>query len=185
MDYQLDLKEANGFDLLDWFSSGAQEVAAHKKYLNDINVFPVADGDTGTNLSTTLRAMVEKPPRARSFAGMLKGISQSGLESARGNSGIIFASFVNGIAQECQMAEVVDVKEFSGIANRAVRHLYEAVEHPVEGTLMSIIRDWAAFWSPTRITSPVFTSCFPKRIKVRWPLLKKQRSNCRCLENTM
>ena len=145
MDYQLDLKEANGFDLLDWFSSGAQEVAAHKKYLNDINVFPVADGDTGTNLSTTLRAMVEKPARARSFAGMLKGISQSGLESARGNSGIIFASFVNGIAQECQMAEVVDVKEFSGIANRAVRHLYEAVEHPVEGTLMSIIRDWAAF----------------------------------------
>ena len=96
MDYQLDLQQANGFDLLDWFSSGAQEVAAHKKYLNDINVFPVADGDTGTNLATTLRAMVEKPARARSFAGMLQGISKSGLESARGNSGIIFASFING-----------------------------------------------------------------------------------------
>ena len=145
MDYQLDLQEANGFDLLDWFSSGAQEVAAHKKYLNDINVFPVADGDTGTNLATTLRAMVEKPARARSFADMLAGISKSGLESARGNSGIIFASFVNGIAQECQAAEVVDVREFSGIAHRAVKHLYDAVDHPVEGTLMSIIRDWANF----------------------------------------
>jgi DegV family protein with EDD domain len=145
MDYQLDLQQANGFDLLDWFSSGAQEVAAHKKYLNDINVFPVADGDTGTNLATTLRAMVEKPARARSFAGMLQAISKSGLESARGNSGIIFASFVNGIAQECPAAEEVDVMEFSTIANRAVKHLYAAVEHPVEGTLMSIIRDWAAF----------------------------------------
>lgn len=145
MDYQLDLQQANGFDLINWFSSGAQEVAAHKKYLNDINVFPVADGDTGTNLATTLRAMVEKPVRARSFAGMLQGISKSGLESARGNSGIIFASFVNGIAKECQQAEVVDVQEFAGIASRAVKHLYDAVEHPMEGTLMSIIRDWAMF----------------------------------------
>lgn len=145
MDFQLDVQQANGFDLHDWFASGAREVAAHKKYLNDINVFPVADGDTGTNLATTLRAMVEKPMLARSFAGMAQGISKSGLESARGNSGIIFASFVNGIAQECPAAEVVDVREFSGIAFRAVKHLYSAVEHPVEGTLMSIIRDWAAF----------------------------------------
>ena len=96
---------------------------------DNINIFPVADGDTGTNLYTTLRAMVEKPQRERSFADMLRGISKSGLESARGNSGIIFASFINGIAQECQPAESVDVAEFSGIAYRAVRHLYAAVEH--------------------------------------------------------
>ncbi len=115
MEYQLDRMEANGFDLHEWFSLGAQEVAAHKKYLNDINVFPVADGDTGTNLSTTMRAMVEKPTRASSFSGMLHGISKSGMESARGNSGIIFASFINGIAQECQTAEVVTAREFSGL----------------------------------------------------------------------
>ena len=142
---ELNLERANGVDLLNWFSAGAEAVAAHRKYLNDINVFPVADGDTGTNLYTTLRAMVEKPQRERSFADMLRGISKSGLESARGNSGIIFASFINGIAQECQPAESVDVAEFSGIAYRAVRHLYAAVEHPAEGTLMSVIRDWAQF----------------------------------------
>ena len=145
MENQLDFEKANGFDLFNWFSAGAAEVSAHKKYLNDINVFPVADGDTGTNLSTTMRAMVEKPARARSFAGMLQGISKSGLESARGNSGIIFASFVNGIALETPPAELVDVKEFSSITFRAVKHLYAAVEHPMEGTLMSIIRDWAMF----------------------------------------
>ena len=142
---ELNLERANGVDLLNWFSAGAEAVATQRKYLNDINVFPVADGDTGTNLYTTLRAMVENPQRERSFADMLRGISKSGLESARGNSGIIFASFINGIAQECQPAESVDVAEFSGIAYRAVKHLYAAVEHPAEGTLMSVIRDWAQY----------------------------------------
>ena len=142
---ELNLERANGVDLLNWFSAGAEAVATQRKYLNDINVFPVADGDTGTNLYTTLRAMVENPQRERSFADMLRGISMSGLESARGNSGIIFASFINGIAQECQPTESVDVAEFSGIAYRAVKHLYAAVEHPAEGTLMSVIRDWAQY----------------------------------------
>ena len=136
---------ANGLDVLNWFSSGAREVAAHVKYLNAINVFPVADGDTGTNLYATLRAMVEKPPRARSFSGMMQGISQSGLENARGNSGTIFASYISGLAIESRSYEEVGVPEFAAIAFRAVKYLYEAVEHPVEGTLMSVIRDWATF----------------------------------------
>ena len=182
MDYQLDLQQANGFDLLDWFSSGAQEVAAHKKYLNDINVYPVADGDTGTNLATTMRAMVEKPVRARSFAGMLQAISKSGLESARGNSGIIFASFVNGIAQECPAADEVDVKEFSTIANRAVKHLYAAVEHPVEGTLMSIIRDWAAFLDTNKDRFTGFRELFSNAYLSAMASLERTREQLQVLK---
>ena len=75
MEELINLERANGVDLLNWFSAGAEAVASHKKYLNDINVFPVADGDTGTNLYTTLRGMVEKPARERSFADMLRGLS--------------------------------------------------------------------------------------------------------------
>lgn len=145
MDYRMDVREANGADVLRWFASGAREVAAHMKYLNLINVFPVADGDTGTNLTTTMRAMVEKPTATPSFARMLQEISQSGLENARGNSGIIFASYVNGLALESTPYEKVGVTDFARIAFNAVRHLYDAVEHPQEGTLMSVIRDWAAF----------------------------------------
>ena len=145
MEYQLNSQQANGMDVLDWFAAGAREVSAHIRYLNLINVFPVADGDTGTNLSTTLRAMVEKPCRTQSFSQMLAAISQSGLEGARGNSGIIFASYVNGLAQESQPYERVSVKEFAKVAFGAVQHLYSAVENPQEGTLMSVIRDWAAF----------------------------------------
>ena len=182
MDYQLDQNEANGFDLHEWFSLGAQEVAAHRKYLNDINVFPVADGDTGTNLSTTLRAMVEKPVRASSFSGMLQGISKSGMESARGNSGIIFASFVNGIAQECETAEVVTVSEFSGIVYRAIKHLYSAVEHPMEGTLMSVIRDWATFMELNKDRFPGFRELFSQAYQSATTSLEKTREQLQVLK---
>ena len=181
MDYQLDITQANGFDLHNWFSSGAQEVASHKKYLNDINVFPVADGDTGTNLASTLRAMVEKPARARSFSGMLQAISKSGLESARGNSGIIFASFINGIAQECRLVDEVDVREFSGIAYRAVRHLYNAVENPVEGTLMSIIRDWAMFLESNKDRFTGFRELFWNAYQSAGTSLEKTREQMQIL----
>lgn len=143
MEFRATLLQASGDDVLRWFASGAQEVSAHRTYLNQINVFPVADGDTGSNLSATLRAMAEKPTPNRSFAGMLQSISRSGLENARGNSGVIFAAYVDGLARESGPYERVGAGEFAGIAQRAVRHLYRAVEQPREGTLMSVIRDWA------------------------------------------
>ena len=160
MEREIFLREADGLDVMNWFTSGAQEVASHMRYLNAINVFPVADGDTGTNLSSTLRAMVERPAKTRSFAKMLEGMSASALESARGNSGIIFASYINGIAIEARQYEAVGIKEFSDIAYGAVKHLYEAVEHPQEGTLMSVIRDWATFLSHTHEKYPGFQELF-------------------------
>ena len=77
MENRLNIQSANGIDVLDWFSSGASEVAAHIRYLNLINVFPVADGDTGTNMATTMRAMVETPARDPYFSQMLQRLSQA------------------------------------------------------------------------------------------------------------
>jgi len=139
------VQQANGADIFSWFASGAQEVYAHVKHLNTINVFPVADGDTGTNLAATLHAMVEKSSPVQHFHSMLQTISQSALEGARGNSGIIFASYINGLALESGPYETVSVSQFAAIALNAVKHLYAAVEDPKEGTLMSVIRDWAGF----------------------------------------
>ena len=139
------VQQANGTDLFRWFSSGAKEVSAHIKHLNVINVFPVADGDTGTNLATTLRAMIEQSTPVQSFHRTLAVISQSALEGARGNSGIIFASYINGLALESRAYETVSIPQFSDIALSAVKHLYQAVDDPKEGTLMSVIRDWAKY----------------------------------------
>ncbi|MBE0600919.1 MAG: DAK2 domain-containing protein [Firmicutes bacterium] len=134
-------QQANGHDVLHWFSSGADEIAQHIKHLNLINVFPVADGDTGTNLAVTLRATVESAKPVQSFHRMLQTISQSALEGARGNSGTIFAAYISGLAIESGSYQAVTPEQFSGIASSAVKHLYSAVENPQEGTLMSVIRD--------------------------------------------
>lgn len=137
-------QKADGTDILNWFASGAREVVLSARYLNAINVFPVADGDTGSNLAATLKAMVEKPVRTDAFNQMIERISRSGLLGARGNSGAIFASFISGLAIESQAYEAVGVEEFSQIALRATDQMYRAVENPVEGTLISVIRDWAS-----------------------------------------
>ncbi|MDD3920331.1 MAG: DAK2 domain-containing protein, partial [Eubacteriales bacterium] len=180
--YQSDpVGRADGADVLNWFSSGAGEVAARRSDLNRINVFPVADGDTGTNLATTLNAMVAGPVPTRSFAGMLAGLSRYGLEAARGNSGIIFASYVSGLALESQSYEHVSVAEFAGIADQAVSHLYHAVSHPMEGTMMSLIRDWAAFLRGNHMLFPDFQGLFSAAYRVALVSLEKTKTQLEVL----
>lgn len=138
-------QKINGNDLIGWFSYGAKEVGLQKKHLNEINVFPIADGDTGTNLVTTLTAMVELPPRKDAFGGMMTAISEAGMAHARGNSGIIFTSYINGLAMESSAYDEIGKKEFSQAAFKAVDYLYEAIENPVKGTMITVISDWAEF----------------------------------------
>ena len=138
-------KTIDGYDIREWFRFGLQEVALNKKHINAINVFPVPDGDTGTNLTMTLKAMAERPVSTRSFSNMIERISESGLAHARGNSGIIFASYINGIAIEGKIHETVNLLEFSAAAHKAVDYAYKSIEKPVEGTMISVIRDWAFF----------------------------------------
>lgn len=139
------LTRIDGEDLREWFKFGLKEVTRHRIYFNEINVFPVADGDTGTNLTATLRAMAENPESTKSFGDMVERISETGLSHARGNSGLIFASYFNGIALEGGEFESVDISEFSRVAKNAVGHVYQAIDNPVEGTMISVIRDWAEF----------------------------------------
>jgi DegV family protein with EDD domain len=135
----------NGNDILKWFYLGAQEVQLNKKYLNSINLFPVADGDTGTNLSTTMKAMVENVENDQSFHAVIRTMSESGLAHARGNSGILFASYIKGLAVEGRIFDAVTIKDFSTIAHQAVKYLYQAIDNPMEGTMISVIKDWATF----------------------------------------
>ncbi len=170
-----EMQQANGTDIFSWFTSGAQEVYAHTAHLNKINVFPVADGDTGTNLAVTLRAMVEKPSPVQDFHHMLQAISQSALEGARGNSGIIFASYINGLALESGSFQTVSVSQFATVALNAVKHLYTAVESPKEGTLMSVIRDWAAFLHSNHGKYGKFSDLFEDAYRYSLQLLIKTK----------
>ncbi len=122
---------------------GAHHVIKNKQFMNQINVFPVADGDTGTNLSHLMNAIMKAAQEHVKLSETIHIIAEASLEGARGNSGIIFASFFNGFAQEIHDETSIDLKHFAQIAKRAVGHAYDAVLEPVEGTVLTVMRQWA------------------------------------------
>lgn len=122
---------------------GAHNVIKNRQFMNQINVFPVADGDTGTNLTHLMNAIMTSSRESKHLAEVINIIAEASLEGARGNSGIIFASFFNGFAQEIKDKSAVTIVEFAQIAKRAVTHAYDAVLEPVEGTVLTVMRQWA------------------------------------------
>jgi hypothetical protein len=132
-----------GQDLYQMFSYGSAYIVKKRRKLNDINVFPVADSDTGNNLASTLPAIAMKSRRDESFHYALESISESALFGARGNSGVIFAQFVNGLRFASQGKEKVTIEEFAEMVNKSVEYTYSSLENPVEGTMLTVIKDWA------------------------------------------
>lgn len=138
-------KMINGHDLYDYIVSGAKKIITNEKGLNAINVFPVADGDTGSNLAYTMKCIIAKAERHQSVHLALQGISQVALEDSYGNSGAIFASYLNGLSAEAKGREVLTLKEFSEMAHNAVQYAYDAMAKPVEGTILTVIKAWASY----------------------------------------
>ncbi|MCK7480501.1 MAG: DAK2 domain-containing protein [Candidatus Moduliflexus flocculans] len=125
------------------FLAGGQAVIRDQSYLNRINVFPVPDADTGTNLASTMRAIAEKARPHRSATAALGSIADAALIGARGNSGLIFAQFLYGLSQEVRGEHRLTVHRFAESARRAVQHARRAVMTPVEGTMITVLHDWA------------------------------------------
>lgn len=137
------MKYLNGQDLYQMFNYGTNFVVKKRKQLNDINVFPVPDGDTGNNLVHTMQTISREAKVSDSFHETLESISDSALIGARGNSGIIFAQFVNGLRKASVNKDEVSIDEFTQMALDSVSHVYAALSNPVEGTMLSVIKDWA------------------------------------------
>ena len=118
----------NGFHLYHWFLSGYENLLKQKNYLNDINVFPVADGDTGNNMVATIYATLQLPNVFRSFSKTLMLLADRALSSARGNSGIILAQYINGLANECPNRSSITPREFTLALTRAAAETGKALE---------------------------------------------------------
>ena len=93
------------------FLAGAQNIEAKKEYINELNVFPVPDGDTGTNMSMTIMAAAKEVTVISdlSLASLCKAISSGSLRGARGNSGVILSQLLRGFTKSIQEEEVLDV----------------------------------------------------------------------------
>lgn len=147
-DYLLELalintKVLNGKRFYFSFLAGAQQVFEHQNAINKINVFPVQDGDTGTNLASTMRAIVDSHIPTNSFKATAEALADAALIGARGNSGIIFAQFLYGFSSSIEDLEDITVEKFSDALKEAVRFAYDAISNPVEGTMITVMREWA------------------------------------------
>lgn len=133
----------DGLTFYNAFSQGCKSIFRQTENLNKINVFPVADRDTGTNLSLTLKSMLESCTPTYALNKVLSELADSGLTSAQGNSGIIFVQYLAGLATELANNETADTQTFSKAARQAVDYVYEALLSPVEGTVLTVMRSWA------------------------------------------
>jgi DAK2 domain fusion protein YloV len=118
---------------------------ANRQRIDDLNVYPVPDGDTGTNLVLTLRAVVDalEPSSADSNAALATVITRAALLGARGNSGVIFSQIVRGFADVLGTSETPTVAELSRAFRAGSDAAYRAVRDPAEGTMLTVIREMA------------------------------------------
>jgi len=113
--------------------------------LNRINVFPVPDGDTGTNLSLTVQAIADHLGQSteRSVGVVAQEAAQAAVMGARGNCGMMLSHFLLGFAQSIEGQTRMDASSFGGALEAGVQNLSEALEAPVEGTILTVMRDTA------------------------------------------
>lgn len=124
------------------FLSGANNISNNKEYINELNVFPVPDGDTGTNMTLTIMTAagevsnLDKP----TMASLAKAISGGSLRGARGNSGVILSQLFRGFCKDISDKEVLYVLDLASAFSRAVDTAYKAVMKPKEGTILTVAR---------------------------------------------
>lgn len=133
----------DGHQLFEALLAGLRRVQRKQDYLNKINVYPVPDGDTGTNIAATLSYALESAEVSDSAGETMSSIADAALVGARGNSGIIFAQFLSGLSETMRDEANVAKERFVNAAENARSRAYEAVTKPKEGTMLTVMHAWA------------------------------------------
>ena len=127
------------------FLAGAKGLEANKEWINELNVFPVPDGDTGTNMTMTILsaarevAAIENP----TMESLAKAISSGSLRGARGNSGVILSQLFRGFTKEIKTVDVITTTTLANAFNRGTETAYKAVMKPKEGTILTVAKGMA------------------------------------------
>src|SRR5438128_3081024 len=116
---------------------------AHQEELNRLNVYPVPDGDTGTNMALTLESVCSLLATAESMGEVCHAISRGSLMGARGNSGVITSQILRGLVQGFPALEEIDGAAFAAGLRNGADAAYQAVMRPVEGTILTVAREAA------------------------------------------
>lgn len=152
--------------------SGAMDIQRHSDEVNMLNVFPVPDGDTGLNMFSTIHGGVEALERCGgdSLGESCKALSRGMLLAARGNSGVILSQFFAGLADVLSQYEQANVLQFAQAFEAGVKRAYEVVIKPVEGTILTVMREGSEYALSRIDSSTSFEEYFTS-------LLEKMRSS--------
>ena len=134
----------NGKSFLEMVSSGAAVLDANRKTVNDLNVFPIPDGDTGDNMEMTIRSGCEAASSSESIGTVASEIARGMLMGARGNSGVILSRIFAGIAKGLEGLDGASVVQLAAAFGKGVEESYRAVSVPVEGTILTVWREAVA-----------------------------------------
>lgn len=152
----MNLMVLNGYDLYYAFVSGARKIISKRHYLNQINVFPVPDGDTGSNMAYLMETIIHQSKPSEDLSETLESIANAALVGSRGNSGIIFAEYINGIYEKLKGKATATLKDFHHAVIHGIQKAYQAIMNPIEGTILTVLRK--AF--DIHIVTTDFTSYF-------------------------
>jgi DAK2 domain fusion protein YloV len=132
-----------GQEFRDMFAAGSSWLEKTVPDINAINVFPVPDGDTGTNMFLTMRSVMEEADRIsdHSVAAVAKAMAQGALMGARGNSGVILSQFFRGLAKGLDEKESITGSDLAMALGEASRAAYKGLSQPVEGTMLTVLKD--------------------------------------------
>lgn len=135
-------KTINAALLTKMFLAGAANLEAKKEFINELNVFPVPDGDTGTNMTLTIMSAAKEVSALKDpdMLSVSKAISSGSLRGARGNSGVILSQLLRGFTKEIREYQEIDVPVLAAACERATKTAYKAVMKPKEGTILTVAK---------------------------------------------
>ena len=164
--------------------AGARFVADRAEPLNKINVFPVPDGDTGTNVASTLQKIAAGLARVRQrhVREMSRVLADEAVGGARGNSGAILAQFFCGFSEGLPDRPRITTRDFGAAVVRAAESAYSAIARPVEGTILTVIRDWARHVRGRAEEVPDFADLLPESLQEAKKSLENTPKQMKALE---
>lgn len=138
----MEYKLINGHDFYNMVVNASNRLAEESDFVNALNVFPVPDGDTGTNMSMTFMSAVKEIQGSKetSIGEISRILAKGALMGARGNSGVILSQILRGLSKGFEGLETADVNQVVAAFNEASKAAYKAVMRPTEGTILSVIR---------------------------------------------
>lgn len=136
----MELRLLDGQQLYKAFIGGAKRLINDKHDLNRINVFPVADGDTGSNMAFLMQTIINEAKPSESVSETLESIASASLSGSRGNSGIIFSEYLYGLYEHLRGKVTATINDFSDAFKYASQKAYQAILNPVEGTILTVLR---------------------------------------------